>query len=79
MTLGNFGHERAGRTPLFHQAIVFQFAISPCDGVRIDPKILCQTPNGRQLVTHAQLARHDPILDLIEDLLVNRSAVRRYM
>ena len=69
------GNIRSRRAALFDQAERLEFAIGPRHGVGIDDQPIGQDANGRKFVLRLEPARGDQILDLVDDLQIDRHAV----
>jgi len=62
--------------PQLHDALVFEFPVSPHDGIRIHDEFLCESADRRKLISGTQGAYFDCVLDLLHQLKVERNARR---
>jgi hypothetical protein len=67
-------HERACAVPQLDHAFVFELAIRFRNGVRVDDELLRERADARQLLTLAERAGLDGVLDLLHQLKVNGRA-----
>src|SRR5688572_27963158 len=57
----------------YHNASVLKFGVRPRDRGRRDSKFIGYLTHLRQWITGFQRTRHDAVLDLLDDLLVDRT------
>ena len=71
------GDVGAGGPPLGDDAVHFQLTVGPGHGVGVDDEPVGEDADGGQLLARLEAAGGDQVLDLVDDLLVNRQLVGR--